>query len=53
MKYVLDSCVAVKWVLVEPLSDKALKLRDDFRQAIHELLAPDVFRLMPWEESGF
>jgi predicted nucleic acid-binding protein len=43
MKYVLDSSVAVKWVLSEPESDKALKVRDDFNNRIHELLAPDVF----------
>jgi predicted nucleic acid-binding protein len=45
MKYVLDSCVAVKWVIAEPDSSKAIQLRDDFRQAIHELLAPDFFTL--------
>ena len=33
----------LKWVLVEPHSDKALALRDDFQKGIHELLAPDVF----------
>ena len=43
MKYVLDSSVAVKWVLPEVHSDKALQLRDDFRKGVHELLAPDVF----------
>jgi predicted nucleic acid-binding protein len=43
MKYVLDSSVALKWFLVEPDSDKALRLRDDARAAIHELLAPDFF----------
>ena len=43
MKYILDSSVAVKWVLVEPYSDKANLLRDDFRNAIHELLSTDVF----------
>ena len=43
MKYILDSCVALKWVLPESDSDKAEHLRDDFRDAIHELLAPDVF----------
>ncbi len=43
MRYVLDSCVALKWVLPEPDSAKALKLRDEYRQQIHELLAPDVF----------
>ncbi len=43
MKLVLDSNVAVKWVLNESDSPKALRLRDDFVQQIHELLAPDVF----------
>jgi len=43
MKYVLDSCVALKWVLAEPDSDRAIRVRDDFRQRLHELLAPDVF----------
>jgi predicted nucleic acid-binding protein len=43
MKYVLDSSVALKWVLPEPLSDKARQLRDDYRHLIHELLAPDIF----------
>jgi predicted nucleic acid-binding protein len=42
-RLVLDSNVAIKWVLVEPHSDKALALRDDFQKGIHELLAPDVF----------
>ena len=31
MKYVLDSSVAVKWVLKEVNSDKAEALREDFR----------------------
>jgi predicted nucleic acid-binding protein len=43
MKYVLDSNVALKWVLAETDSDKALLLRDDFRNGIHELLSPDFF----------
>lgn len=43
MKYVLDSSVAVKWVLSETDSDKARKLRDEYVQAIHELLSPDIF----------
>src|SRR2546421_10868485 len=42
MKYVLDSNVALKWVLAEPDSAKANALRDDFRNGIHELLTPDV-----------
>ena len=43
MKYVLDSSVAVKWVLPEVDTGKALRFRDDFRNAVHELIAPDIF----------
>jgi predicted nucleic acid-binding protein len=43
MRYVLDSSVALKWVLPEPDSAKAIKLRDDFQAALHELLSLDVF----------
>ena len=43
MKYVLDSSVALKWVLPEADSQKAIRLRDDFNLQINELLAPDVF----------
>ena len=43
MRSVLDASVATKWVLPEVNSDKALRLRDDYRLAIHELLAPDFF----------
>lgn len=43
MKYVIDSSVAFKWVVPEPDSDKALQLRADYENAVHELVAPDVF----------
>ena len=43
MRMVLDSAVALKWVLPEIDSDKADRLRDDYRNGVHELLAPDVF----------
>jgi hypothetical protein len=43
MKYVLDSSVALKWLLHEPDSDKAIQLREDARNGVHELLAPDIF----------
>ena len=43
MKYVLDSNVALKWVLPETDDDKAVKIRDEFGQGIHQLLSPDVF----------
>lgn len=45
MRYVLDSNIALKWVLPEPDSLKARQLRDDQRNAIHELLAPDIFEV--------
>jgi predicted nucleic acid-binding protein len=43
MKYVLDSCVAFKWLVPEVGTPKALQIRDDFSKATVELLAPDVF----------
>ena len=43
MKYVLDSSVALKWVLPEVDSGKAIRLRDEYKNAIHELIAPDIF----------
>jgi len=43
MKVVLDSCVALKWVLTEHDSAKALDLREEFRRNLHEFLAPDIF----------
>jgi predicted nucleic acid-binding protein len=45
MKYVLDASVAIKWVLPEADSAKALSLRDDYRKGIHQLLAPDIFKV--------
>src|SRR5437773_8245984 len=43
MKYVLDASAAICWVVRRPLAPKAIRLRDHFRQAIHHLLAPDIF----------
>lgn len=43
MRYVVDSSVAFKWVVQEHDSDRAVRLRDDYRNGIHELLAPDIF----------
>ena len=45
MKYVLDSSVAVKWAIRETDTPKALQLREDYRNGIHELIAPDVFAI--------
>jgi predicted nucleic acid-binding protein len=43
MKYILDVSVAIRWVVPNQLTPKALRLRDDYRKKIHELLAPDIF----------
>ncbi len=43
MRYVLDSSVALKWVLAEAESGKAIRLRDEYRNGLHEFLAPDIF----------
>ena len=43
MKYTLDANVAAKWVLPEADSDCALRVKEDFRNGIHELIAPDIF----------
>jgi hypothetical protein len=43
MKYVLDSNVALRWVLPEPDADTAVRVRDDFRRDVTDLLSPDVF----------
>lgn len=43
MTYVLDSSVALKWVLAEAHADKAIRLRDAARAGTHTFLAPDVF----------
>jgi predicted nucleic acid-binding protein len=43
MRYVLDASVALKWVLPEPDTPKAIRLRDDYSAGVHDLLAVDVF----------
>ena len=45
MKYVLDGSVGLKWAIVEQDSDKAIRLREDFRNAIHKLIAPESFSI--------
>jgi predicted nucleic acid-binding protein len=39
---ILDASVGLTWVLNETDSDKARRLREDFRNAIREFLAPDI-----------
>lgn len=43
MKYVIDASVAFKWLIIESDSDKARQLREDFRNGVHDLLAPEIF----------
>jgi predicted nucleic acid-binding protein len=43
MKYILDSNVALKTLLPEQDSADAIRLIADFKNGVHELLAPDVF----------
>lgn len=43
MKFVLDSNIAVKWVLPEPDSASARVLRDDYGRGMHVLSSPDIF----------
>src|SRR5437588_11720568 len=43
MKRVIDSSVAFKWAVPETDSDKAILLRDDFRNSLVELFAPDFY----------
>jgi hypothetical protein len=37
----LDESVAIRWVNVEPDSNKATGVREDHRNAIHDLIAPE------------
>jgi predicted nucleic acid-binding protein len=43
MKYVLDASLALSWVIPRPSTSKAIDLREDFRNHIHELIAPSTF----------
>ena len=38
MKYVLDSNVAIKWVLPEADTTKAVRFRNEVRRGMHEIL---------------
>ncbi len=40
---VLDCSISMKWVLPEIDADKAIRLRDDFHNALIDLIAPDIF----------
>lgn len=43
MKYVLDASTAVRWVLRNPATPRALRLRDEYQRRVHELIAPSHF----------
>lgn len=43
MRSIVDASVAFKWVVPELDSPEAVRLRDDYRDAIRELIAPDFF----------
>jgi predicted nucleic acid-binding protein len=43
MKYVIDTSVYIKTYVQEQDSDKAVRLRDEYHQGVHELIAPDIF----------
>jgi predicted nucleic acid-binding protein len=43
MKDVLDASVALRWVLPDPLTPHALRLRHEYQQKMHELVSPDIF----------
>lgn len=42
MKYILDASVAFKALVIEADSDKAEQLIEDYRNGVHELIAPDI-----------
>jgi predicted nucleic acid-binding protein len=43
MRFVIDASVATSWVLPYPMSPAALRLRDQFLEETHELIAPSCF----------
>ncbi|MCI0641077.1 MAG: type II toxin-antitoxin system VapC family toxin [Gemmataceae bacterium] len=58
MKYVIDTSVDIKTFVQEQDSSKALRLRNEYHNRVHELTAPDIFPtemcnvLMILERSG-
>ncbi|MHC5540537.1 type II toxin-antitoxin system VapC family toxin [Singulisphaera rosea] len=45
MKLVVDAAVGLKWVLPEPGSESAHRLRAEVRNGVYELIAPECFTL--------
>lgn len=58
MKYVIDTSVDIKTYVQEQDSGQAVRLRNEYHQGVHELIAPDIFPtemcnvLMILERSG-
>ena len=58
MKYVIDTSVDIKTYIQEQDSGKAVRLRNEYHQGVHALIAPDIFPtemcnvLMILERSG-
>lgn len=49
MKYDIDASISAQWFLAPPLSAKAMQLRADYRNQVHELLAPETIL---WETAN-
>src|ERR1700722_5197463 len=43
MKYVFDSSVGFKTLVLEALTDKAELLLQDYQNGVHEILSPDIY----------
>jgi predicted nucleic acid-binding protein len=43
MKYVIDTSVDIKTYVQEQDSGKAVRLRNEYHQGVHQLIAPDIF----------
>src|SRR5688572_19234572 len=43
MKYVIDTSVDIKTYVQERDSGKAVRLRNEYHQGVHELIAPNLF----------
>jgi predicted nucleic acid-binding protein len=58
VKYVIDASVDIETYVQEQESGKAVRLRNEYHQGVHELIAPDMFPtemcnvLMILERSG-
>ena len=43
MRYVIDTSVDIKTYVQEQDSSKAVRLRNEYHQGVHQLIAPDIF----------